>query len=430
MFDALQRARFGGKPVRFFLFIRQSLTWRYCTADRDITLGEHTWLSAQISRSDIKQTPEPAKDKITIKLAYLLDPAAESYPATQALGDNWQPWVPGDDVRVICAEGHYGATDLPVAQWTGVVTGVKFGDVEMELTCEPAPNTSKAINQGAKWQISCWKTVYSTGLRGCNLIPGPIAVVGTLTAVAGNNITAAEFVAQARTFVGGTAAWLADMPVARSAVVTAVAGSTATLDDVTDIEVGTELTWLDGVTPRVATVSAIAGSVLTLSDVTGLTVDATVGWEDVEEQAFSANITAHAGTTLTLDDVTGLAVASVVTAYTIPLWVDAVLTAVDGLTLTAAEFAGALFTLAGGYLTYTATNGLLIRRGIASHVLGSDTLTLTAGGPNPGIDTAVRALPTCPRTWAACAARGNTLNYGGAIYKPVKAPEGSSMSWG
>lgn len=285
MFDARQRARFGGKPIRFFLVLRQGQSWRYCSADRDLTIGDATWLSAQIERSDIKLTPEPAKDKVTLRFAYLLAPDAGSYPVTQPLGDNWQPYVPTDEVRVICLEGHHGDDTPPVVQWMGVVTAVKCSDVEMELTCEPAANVGKSLNQGAKWQIGCWKTPYSTGIRGCNMLPDNFKVTGTVSAAVGQSITAPEF-------------------------------------------------------------------------------------------------------------------------------------------------AASVYSLAGGYLTYEAASGLLVRRGIAAHALGSDTVTLTAGGPNPPVGAAVTALPTCPRTWAACLARNNTIHYGGAIYKPVKTPDGVSMSWG
>ena len=40
------------------------------------------------------------------------------------------------------------------------------------------------------------------------------------------------------------------------------------------------------------------------------------------------------------------------------------------------------------------------------------------------------ALPGCPGNWAACEAFDNTVNYGGAIYKPGKNPTEDSMSWG
>lgn len=284
-FDLLEKSRFSGRPVRLFVFTRQALVWRFANSDRDLVVGENTYLAARIDRSEIQQTAERAKDEVTITFPYLLDPAAPEYPVTQALGDNWRPYVPIDVIGVVCMVTHYGDTDAPKVEWIGHVSQPKFGDVEMQLVCEPNSSVPLARNQGAKFQVGCWKTPYSAGLRGCNMAPVDFRVTGTLTTVA-------------------------------------------------------------------------------------------------------------------------------------------------GLSLTAAEFAASAFALAGGYLTYTAANGLLIRRGIESHTLGSDTLTLSPGGPNPAAGDAVVALPTCPRTWAACEARSNTDNYGGAIYRPRKTPDGVSMSWG
>ena len=46
----------------------------------------------------------------------------------------------------------------------------------------------------------------------------------------------------------------------------------------------------------------------------------------------------------------------------------------------------------------------------------------------------VTALPTCPGTWDACAARRDDPqnHFGGCVYKPIKSPYdgGESMSWG
>lgn len=283
MFETIELSRFLGKPIRLFVFTRQNLVWRYCTGDRDRVIGGQTYYSAQIDRSEIKETTERAKDRITITLAYLRDPSAAVYPVTQALGDNWFPFVPGSTVFVSCLAMHDGDTDTPAVEWMGQVTQPKFTDAELELTCEPAGGNDRARNQGAKWQRACWKTVYSTGLRGCNLPPEDFQVPATLTAV-------------------------------------------------------------------------------------------------------------------------------------------------SGLSLTAAAFAAAPHNLAGGSLTWTTTAGLIERRSIIAHA--GDTLTVLYGAADLEEGLAVIALPGCPRTWAACEARLNTENFGGAIYKPSKDPLKDSMSWG
>ena len=284
MFDAFELSRFAGKPIHLFLFMRQNLTWRYASCDRDLVIGGFTYLAAQIERGEIKQTVERAKDRLTIKLAYLRDPNALEFPSTQSLGDNWHPYTPSDEVQVICMTTHYGDTDPPKVEWMGVVTQPKFGDVELELTCEPTNGYARARNQGPKWQRSCWKTVYSQGVRGCNL----------------------------------------------------------------------------------------------------------------NRDAFK---------------------------------VDAVLTSAVGITLKADAFATSPLPLAGGYVTWTRGDGLAERRSIMTH--SGDTITVLYSASELAGGLAVTARPACPRTWSACEARGNTINFGGAVYKPIKNPkEGVSMSWG
>ena len=111
MFETFELSRFGGRPVRLFQFQLQGLTWRFCKAPQDLTIGGFTYLAAQIDRSEIRQTIERAKDKLKITMAYLRDPHAPAYPPTQALGDNWHPYAPSDTMRVICLSTHLGDTD-------------------------------------------------------------------------------------------------------------------------------------------------------------------------------------------------------------------------------------------------------------------------------------------------------------------------------
>ncbi|MBH1476317.1 phage BR0599 family protein [Stenotrophomonas forensis] len=283
MFDDFELSRFRGKPIHLFVFSRQNLTWRLASADRDVVVGAHTYLGAQIERSEIKQTAERAKDKITIRMAYLRDPAALEYPVTQALGDNWHPFIPSDSVHVVCLSTHHGDSSPPIVEWSGVVTQPKFGDVTLELTCEPTNGLARARQQGPKWQRACWKTVYSAGPRGCNLSRDSVKVEGMLSSATGMLVSSPAF----------------------------------------------------GLSP---------------------------------------------------------------------------------------------LPLAGGYLTWTRSDGLVERRTIMGH--SGNTITLLYGAADLAAGLAVVALPGCARTWAACEVRGNTDNYGGSVYKPIKNPmDGVSMSW-
>jgi len=284
-FDDFELSRWLGKPLHLFQFIRQGTIERFANAPRDQVIGGFTYKAAVMSRSEIRQTVERAKDRLKITMAYLLNPTppAEGFPSTQDLGGWWRPYIPSDPIKVICLATHYGDTDPPKVEWMGWAVQPEYTDLELVLTCDPNHPAGEARNQGAKWQKGCWKSVYSTGIRGCNLDPEPLTIVATLS-----NIV--------------------------------------------------------------------------------------------------------------------------------------------GLTLTAAEFATSAFPLAGGTLYWTRTDGIEEERPIMAH--SGTSVQILWDGDELAIGTDVTALPGCPQNWNACDARGNTINYGGAIYKPIKDPAGgASMSW-
>ena len=103
-------------------------------------------------------------------------------------------------------------------------------------------------------------------------------------------------------------------------------------------------------------------------------------------------------------------------AFAIP----AVATAVNGLDITAPELAGAPLALEGGFIEWALPSGLIERRTIMSHAGAVIGVDYGAFALVPGLE--LIAYPGCPHTLAACAARGNTPNYGGCLNLPVKNP--------
>ena len=282
-------SRFGTRRVRLFRFAYQSKVWRFAQSTVDIEAGGYTWLAATIERDDIRLTAESAKDKLSVRFAYLRDPAAplSEIPVTQSLDALWQPWIPTDYVFVMCLEYVVGSDDPPDVQWMGVVAQPRFpSDVQIELTCKPGNTAAESPTQGPMWQVGCWKRVYSQGLRGCNLVEADYETSATLTAV-------------------------------------------------------------------------------------------------------------------------------------------------DGLTLTADNFAvenlAKPFTLLTGEAKWTDSDGLVHRRMITDHT--GNTIRIHFAGPElaPGLEVVVK--PACEQTFAACEARENTDNHGGAAYMPVTDPDKDSMSW-
>lgn len=275
-FDPTHLGNWMADAVHLFIFRRQGITLRYASSTRNEDAGGHTYLAAQIERDGIRQTPERAKDLLKIRMAYLTDPGAGEYPPTQAVGNWWRPYIPSDPITVICLSYDPTSGDPPAVEWTGWALQPAFDGGQLELTCTPNPPASTAINQGSKWQVSCFKTVYSTGLRGCNLVPGPHTVTAELSAVAGDDITAAAFVAPPLPWL--RVEWMDDAT-PRSANVTAQAGDTLTLDDTTGLVIGSEVTAYTAPQFTVeGELSAVAGLVLTAPEFVGTPYTLAHGW--------------------------------------------------------------------------------------------------------------------------------------------------------
>ncbi|HEY1036344.1 MAG TPA: phage BR0599 family protein [Pseudoxanthomonas sp.] len=200
-------SRFGGKGVRLFRFQLQNMVWLFAQADRVVTVGDSVWQPGGIERDEIKQNNERAQDKLKIRMDYLRDSSAPvgMLPATQGLGDVWHPYVPSSTVRVSCYT--LDAAGVLNHDWSGEVRQPKFTDVELELTCVPGNSRGEARNQGMKFQRSCPKTVYSTGVRGCNLNPAAFTIAAVLTGASGLTLTAAEFATAPHSLLQGWLSW-------------------------------------------------------------------------------------------------------------------------------------------------------------------------------------------------------------------------------
>ena len=152
-------------------------------------------------------------------------------------------------------------------------------------------------------------------------------------------------------------------------------------------------------------------------------------WIDEFEETQFRTITAHDGELITIDsESTDLIEDLPVVAYLPPLYVEATLTAVSGLTLAAAEFtAYASGRLAGGYIKWTRTDGLVEYRTIRSHE--GDQITLDYGGIDLALELVLIAYPGCAHTWADCGFYENRDNYGGNLHMPIKNPYGGDPVW-
>lgn len=152
-------------------------------------------------------------------------------------------------------------------------------------------------------------------------------------------------------------------------------------------------------------------------------------WLDKQQELQTIVIVSHAGATLTLAEWHGELEAELeVVALAKPMYVDATLSSVAGLTLTADEFAAAPVNhFAGGFIRWVRNDGLAEIRTVRLHQ--GATITIDYGGPDLAVERVIRIYPGCAHTWSACVRLKNQPNYGGNLHMPIKNPYDADPIW-
>lgn len=105
----------------------------------------------------------------------------------------------------------------------------RLGAIFASRICEPNSGYDRARNQGPKWQRSCWKTVYSTGPRGCNLDRQAFRVDATVASSTGAAIKAIAFATSIFNLGGGFITWTNGAGVLERRSITGHTGDTVSL---------------------------------------------------------------------------------------------------------------------------------------------------------------------------------------------------------
>lgn len=305
-FSFYELSRFLSRKVALYRFEYGPLVERFNSTDRDLTIAGNLYKAARgINHSSIRESStSDRKNLLTIRVPYLLDGDAPEYPVTQALGNWWRPYPPSERVLVAVMTTHIGDPDEQVnIEWMGRVVGPSYTRTELTLTCDPSfrnPNMSGSI---PRMQRNCGVALYSLGFGMCNLDPEPIAVPAELTAVDGNDVSAAAFSAPPRELVGGTLQWVDGSDVEHTAQILAHNGDTLTLDDAGDLSTSDAVTaytipyWFE------ATVTDVTGLVVTADEIGAATLPLAGGlvlWTRADGLQERRSIMSQSGSTITL----------------------------------------------------------------------------------------------------------------------------------
>lgn len=199
MFAEFETSVDGGRPIYLYRFVLGSNTWRYTSADEDVTAGGFTWTAAPISDMGISQTGESAQDALTITMDSQLSPALafRGAPPTGAMVVTILRTHEGDpDGEVITAYvGEVSAVNTPTPN-------------QAVLTCETLAATMRRAGLRLGWQRTCPYVLYDQ--LTCKVNKDAHAVTGTVDSISAEGVViVSEFAAlPAGTLSGGFITWV------------------------------------------------------------------------------------------------------------------------------------------------------------------------------------------------------------------------------
>lgn len=148
-FDILESSHELGRPSEFYAFSVGPKTWRYTTADVDITAGGFVWTAAMIKADSVKQTGETSNDAFTLDVPSWIAPA-QIHMAS----------APSTPITMTQLVKHYDDAEMLVS-YIGEVIQVGFPiPGRAKITCQ---NTSGSLDrEGLRlgWQRTCSYALY------------------------------------------------------------------------------------------------------------------------------------------------------------------------------------------------------------------------------------------------------------------------------
>jgi hypothetical protein len=150
-FDAFEVSPESGRPIEFYTFVLNTVTWRYTTAETDITIGADVYTAAAIRADSVKQTGETSND------ARAIDVPSWIAPAQVFMGG-----APSAAIQMTVGVRHVGDTEVVIA-YVGEITQVNFPiPGRARLTVESLLSSMKREGLRLAWQRTCPYVLYDS----------------------------------------------------------------------------------------------------------------------------------------------------------------------------------------------------------------------------------------------------------------------------
>lgn len=192
-FEALETSVHDGAPVELYEFSRGSESWRLASADEDVVHDGQTYQAVPMSRSEIEQSQEQARNTLTLRM-----------PRDATIAAAWSGGRLGAPMLLTVRGRHRGDPEAVVG-WLGRVLAVEWQGSEAIMTCEPVWVSLRRIGLRRLYSRGCPHTVYGGE---CGVVEADHQVAGLVMAVSAAGIQVGEAAAYAdQYFAGGVITW-------------------------------------------------------------------------------------------------------------------------------------------------------------------------------------------------------------------------------
>jgi uncharacterized phage protein (TIGR02218 family) len=233
-----------GQPILLYEFQRGALTWRYCTADRDIEYSGETYAAVAISDRGVEQGGDTSSSNFEVTL-----------PPDTEVAMLYRTTPPSDRVWLRVRRLHYGETEAPII-WVGTVAQASQpDDASMVLTLQSVVAQLRTNGVRLPWGRTCPHVLYDTQCRANKAFH---AVLMTVTGLSGNTVQVADVMDLSDGwFSGGFLEWTVGSGTYERRMIAAHAGNLLQLLGTTDgLTFGQEITAYPGCDRLLATCEA------------------------------------------------------------------------------------------------------------------------------------------------------------------------------
>lgn len=195
-FNTLETSIESSRPIELYEFVLGSETFRYTSAEDELTVGSETFTPEAIARNQVEQGSDQSTRTLNVTV-----------PATNEFAERYINVVPGE--RATINVYRYQRDEVPsfsttVLLFKGLVQSVRFPD-DGTVAEIAVRSIEAALNRNVprfSYMGMCNHFLYD---QGCTVNPASFNHIGVVTAVSGNDVTVTGAGASGFDFVGGYA---------------------------------------------------------------------------------------------------------------------------------------------------------------------------------------------------------------------------------